>query len=296
MQSGNSASAMRLGDYVGLLRRQWLPVLLCLLLGVGAALAYVQWAPKEYRSQTSVLVTPTTPDAATDRSAAINLDTEAQLVTSTETVAAAAELLADDGGEARDLADRVNGHRPAEHRDPRHHLHRRHGGGGAGRSPGPSPRPTSTSARRPPRPPCRPSTTRCRPASTRCRSSSTRPVASAGQACPPGSSEAARNERQVAALNDQLAALGSQQNRSAPTAVRPGRIVTEARAAHARPAAPTCSSPSLPVHPARPGRRRRRRRRCGTAPTTSSAPPRTSTAAPACRWRRARPTRCTTAR
>ena len=38
----HSASAMRLGDYVGLLRRQWLPVLLCLVLGVGAALAYVQ--------------------------------------------------------------------------------------------------------------------------------------------------------------------------------------------------------------------------------------------------------------
>src|SRR5688572_28467563 len=108
MQSGNSASAMRLGDYVGLLRRQWLPVLLCLILGVGAALAYVQWAPKEYRSQTSVLVTSTSPDAATDRSGAINLDTEAQLVTSTPTVAAAGDLLAEDGVTITDLGDRVN--------------------------------------------------------------------------------------------------------------------------------------------------------------------------------------------
>ena len=108
MQSGTSASTMRLGDYVGLLRRQWLPVLLCLLLGVGAALAYTEFAPKEYRSQTSVLVTPTSPDAATDRSGAINLDTEAQLVTSTKTVADATALLAEDGVTVNDPRGRVN--------------------------------------------------------------------------------------------------------------------------------------------------------------------------------------------
>ena len=107
MQSGHTASAMRLGDYVGLLRRQWLPVLLCLVIGVGAALAYVQWAPKEYRSQTSVLVTPTSPDDASARTGDINLDTEAQLVTATQTVAAAGEILAEDGVELEDLRDRV---------------------------------------------------------------------------------------------------------------------------------------------------------------------------------------------
>jgi Mrp family chromosome partitioning ATPase len=104
MQSGSAAGAMRLGDYVGLLRRQWLAVLLCLILGVGLAYAYVQFAPKEYRSQASVLVTATTADSSSSKTS-INLDTEAQLVTSTETVAIAADTLGSDPG---DVADRVN--------------------------------------------------------------------------------------------------------------------------------------------------------------------------------------------
>jgi Mrp family chromosome partitioning ATPase len=105
MQSGSAAGAMRLGDYVGLLRRQWLAVLLCLILGVGLAYAYIQFAPKEYRSQASVLVTATTTDSSNTKVSEINLDTEAQLVTSTETVAAAASAL---GSTPGDVADRVN--------------------------------------------------------------------------------------------------------------------------------------------------------------------------------------------
>jgi Mrp family chromosome partitioning ATPase len=84
---------MRLGDYIELLRRQWLAVLVCLVLSIGLAVAYLQLAPREYRSQTSVLVTETTPTAGTDRTVTINLDTEAQLVTATQTVAAAAAEL-----------------------------------------------------------------------------------------------------------------------------------------------------------------------------------------------------------
>ena len=105
MQSGSAAGAMRLGDYVGLLRRQWLAVLLCLILGVGLAFAYVKFAPKEYRSQASVLVTATTTDGSSNKASEINLDTEAQLVTSTETVAVAAKTL---GAPPSDVADRVN--------------------------------------------------------------------------------------------------------------------------------------------------------------------------------------------
>ena len=92
MQNGSGANAARLGDYFVLLRRQWLIILICLLLGIGAALAYLAWAPKEYRSTTSVLVTQMETDSSSERSATINLDTEAQLVTSTETVARAAGL------------------------------------------------------------------------------------------------------------------------------------------------------------------------------------------------------------
>src|ERR1700712_2731101 len=95
MQSGSAANTMRLGDYFELVRRHWLTVLICLALGAGAAIAYIQLAPREYQTQASVPVTPTTADApaATDRTSGINLDTEAQLVTATQTVADAAKQL-----------------------------------------------------------------------------------------------------------------------------------------------------------------------------------------------------------
>lgn len=104
MPNESGAQAARLGDYFVLLRRQWLALLLCLAIGIGAAMAYLQWAPKEYRSQTSVLVSGMETDASTDRGSAINLDTEAQLVTSTQTTALAAERL---GLPAGEVADRV---------------------------------------------------------------------------------------------------------------------------------------------------------------------------------------------
>ena len=109
MRNENGNTTVRLGDYFILLRRQWLVVLLCLVLGLGAALAYLQWAPKEYRSTTSVLVTAMQTDstAAVDTRVVINLDTEAQLVTSTETVALATENLGLPPTEARVTADRV---------------------------------------------------------------------------------------------------------------------------------------------------------------------------------------------
>jgi Mrp family chromosome partitioning ATPase len=109
MQDAGDVSQKRLGDYFVLLRRQWLAVLICLLLGVGLAIAYMQLAPREYRSTTSVLVTDTTPSSggAADRTSTINLDTEAQLVTSTETVAAAAKTLGVTGDAVSDLGGNV---------------------------------------------------------------------------------------------------------------------------------------------------------------------------------------------
>ncbi len=104
MQNESGANTERLSDYFLLLRRQWLIVLLCLALGIGAALAYLQLAPKEYRSTTSVLVTEMQTDSSSTRGSTINLDTEAQLVTSTQTVARAAEALGISAGE---ISDRV---------------------------------------------------------------------------------------------------------------------------------------------------------------------------------------------
>ncbi len=109
MSSGDAGNVMGSPDYKGLLRRQWLPVLLCLALGIAAAVAYLAWAPREYRAETSVLVTATNPPTNTPaRNAAINLETEAQLVTSTETVAAAAEILEVPADDAGSLARQVD--------------------------------------------------------------------------------------------------------------------------------------------------------------------------------------------
>jgi Mrp family chromosome partitioning ATPase/capsular polysaccharide biosynthesis protein len=105
MHNGSGANTARLGDYFVMLRRQWPVVLLCLALGIGAALAYLHWAPKEYRSTTSVLVTAMETDSSSERGATINLDTEAQLVTSTQTVSRAADALGISAGTA---ADRIS--------------------------------------------------------------------------------------------------------------------------------------------------------------------------------------------
>jgi Mrp family chromosome partitioning ATPase len=226
MHSGHTAGPMRLGDYVGLLRRQWLTVLLCLLLGVGAALAYVQWAPKEYRSQTSVLVTPTTADAATERSAEINLDTEAQLVTSTETVADAGALLAEEGVTLDDLPGRLNVSVPpnteilditfigdtAEQAQlgarafAQAYLDQRQD--------------TAEAA------------LQAEYDALQTRYDAVKALLDeavrAGQSLAADSTEAARNERQVQALNDQLANIISSQNRIQAESPSPGRVVTEA--------------------------------------------------------------------
>jgi capsular polysaccharide biosynthesis protein len=109
MTSAGNANALRLGDYARMLRRHWLVVLLCLVLGVGGALAYLHWAPKKYQATTAVLVTAT-PDGSTNslpRAADINLDTEAQLVTSTETLDAAAAALHLPASDASSLVNAV---------------------------------------------------------------------------------------------------------------------------------------------------------------------------------------------
>lgn len=76
-----------LGDYVAVVRRRWLVVLVAVLLCFAGGLAYLQVAPKTYVSTAKVLVeaTATTSVAEGARTTdAINLDTEAQIVRSLE--------------------------------------------------------------------------------------------------------------------------------------------------------------------------------------------------------------------
>jgi Mrp family chromosome partitioning ATPase len=108
MRNESAVGRDRGSDYFRGLGRHWKLVAVGLVIGTLAALAYTEWAPQEFRAETSVLVTPTiTGTPVVDRSARINLDTEARLVTSTATVASAAERLGIAPGAARELGDRV---------------------------------------------------------------------------------------------------------------------------------------------------------------------------------------------
>ncbi len=68
-----------------MIRRHWWVVMLAILIGIGAAAGDARNQSKVYRSVTSVLVLPT--------SGTLNLDTEAQLVVSTDIASAAGKLL-----------------------------------------------------------------------------------------------------------------------------------------------------------------------------------------------------------
>ncbi|NUT33539.1 MAG: lipopolysaccharide biosynthesis protein, partial [Hamadaea sp.] len=102
--------SMDLSDYLGLVRRHWWVVLLLTAVGVAGAAAVTRTLPREYVSSTSVLVQPSGGDAnaAGGRTKGeINLDTEAQLVRSTQVASAAAELMRT-GVPDRDLARAVS--------------------------------------------------------------------------------------------------------------------------------------------------------------------------------------------
>ncbi len=76
-----------LGDYTGAFRRRWWVVVLGALVGLGLAATYLLVAPKAYIATASVYVTPLggVSDNAVDGArlnSGVNLDTEAQLVTS----------------------------------------------------------------------------------------------------------------------------------------------------------------------------------------------------------------------
>lgn len=96
-------------DYGALIRSQWLVILGGLAVGLLLAAAAIVLAPASYASTTGVLVNPTGQDTnvANGRtSALINLDTEAQLVTSSVVASRAAEIL-DSELPPRELAQSV---------------------------------------------------------------------------------------------------------------------------------------------------------------------------------------------
>jgi capsular polysaccharide biosynthesis protein/Mrp family chromosome partitioning ATPase len=86
-------------DYVGVLRRRWMIILALTVVGVVGAFGYVTVAPKTYTATSSVSVVPTAADQSNavagsrTANATVNLDTEAQVVTSTAVATLAGKMM-----------------------------------------------------------------------------------------------------------------------------------------------------------------------------------------------------------
>ena len=96
-QNSPQQGGATLGDYSGTLRRRWWVVAIGAVLGLGLAATYLLIVPKSYVATASVLVNPLGGelDNAVDgarTNSLINLDTEAQLVTS-QTVSSRAKVI-----------------------------------------------------------------------------------------------------------------------------------------------------------------------------------------------------------
>ena len=223
MPRENAPSAVQLSDYAGLLRRQWRLLVAGLVLGTVLAGAYLVVADREYTSATSVLVTTATSGATAtnNRAPVINLDTEAQLVRSTETVGTVAEELAVAPEELAELGDRVTvtvppnteiliisfvaptaeGAQDGARAFAEAYLEGRRANAE-----------TALDAEY--------DALQNRVDEVR---EQLQEVTEAGTQLPPGSAERARTETQAAALTNQLAALGTQQNQVRPRCPRAGR-------------------------------------------------------------------------
>jgi capsular polysaccharide biosynthesis protein len=86
-------------DYVGVLRRRWWIALALTCVGLVGAFGYVTVAPKAYTATAAVNVTPTAADSSNSvagsrtAGATVNLDTQAQVVTSTAVATLAGKML-----------------------------------------------------------------------------------------------------------------------------------------------------------------------------------------------------------
>lgn len=105
-----TGSSYAMHDYGRMLRRRWPWLLLGLLVGLALALAALHYRPQSYTSEAKVQVAANSLDSTTLANARttgeVNLDTEAQLVTSA-TVAERAKKLLRDSAPTRDIASRV---------------------------------------------------------------------------------------------------------------------------------------------------------------------------------------------
>jgi capsular polysaccharide biosynthesis protein len=102
-------AARTLADYGVIVRRSWWLIIGMVAAALAAGFAYTSLTEKVYESASSILVLPTASDTAVAgaRTAGqVNLDTEAQLVKSTEVAVAAAEALGTDDPD--DLVSRVS--------------------------------------------------------------------------------------------------------------------------------------------------------------------------------------------
>lgn len=102
-------TARTLADYGVIVRRSWWLVAGTAAAALAAGAAYTELSPEVYESTASVLVLPTAGDTEVQGSRTagqVNLDTEAQLVKSTEVAEAAAEALGTDP--AADLVSQVS--------------------------------------------------------------------------------------------------------------------------------------------------------------------------------------------
>jgi capsular polysaccharide biosynthesis protein len=219
----------QLGDYSLLLRRQWWVVVAALAVTLGLAFAYTAVASPEYTSTTSVLVTPIaspSDTASNPRSAStINMDTEAQIITSTEVVTSAAQALGYAGG-AQELAGRVTITVPPNTEI----LDISYAG------------PTASEARRGAeafaaaylanRESSAKSDVEAEQSSIQARINdvNARLVTATGAAAaqPPNSAARAYNEAQASSLNNQLSGLSTELNALKAFTVSPGKVITKA--------------------------------------------------------------------
>src|SRR5262249_55457094 len=96
MAASSRPDSLELGDYLSVLRRRWWAVALLIVIGVGAAAAYVKVAPKVYTGSVLVQVNPlpNSANAVAGRTTGnVNMDNEAQIVQSQQVSSLAAKRL-----------------------------------------------------------------------------------------------------------------------------------------------------------------------------------------------------------
>lgn len=99
MSSAQLPDSVDLANYTGVLRRRWLIIVAVTVIGLIGAFGYVEVAHKTYTSTAQVYVSPTGADNASQlagartQGAAVNLDTEAQIVTSTSVATLAGKMM-----------------------------------------------------------------------------------------------------------------------------------------------------------------------------------------------------------